>query len=212
MYSIMTLNLEDYLLVIWEHTETFGRISESDISKRLKISAPTVTEYVSKIEQMGLIDKKPREVMLTQAGRKLAIPTVRAHRIAEVFAHRFLEVPWEDVHKAVMDLEHLFSGAYGDNLFRNLGSPESCPHGNPISVVQPGNSESVSLLPPGNYELQRIVFEEYDLLLRLADASMFPGSRVKLAKDGESVLESENASVKLSDRESLMIHLRKPKV
>ncbi|EQD79217.1 iron-dependent repressor, partial [mine drainage metagenome] len=58
-----------------------------------------------KIEQMGLVKRGGREVNFTQAGLKFTVPIVRTHRIAEVFAQQILEVPWEEVHKAVMDLE-----------------------------------------------------------------------------------------------------------
>ena len=88
----MTLNLEDYLLVMWEFRESFTKVSEVDISKRLKISAPTVTEYISKMEQMGLVKRASREVTFTTSGVKITVPIVRAHRIAEVFAQKILEV------------------------------------------------------------------------------------------------------------------------
>ena len=67
----MTLNLEDYLLVMWEFRESFTKVSEVDISKRLKISAPTVTEYISKMEQMGLVKRASREVTFTTSGVKI---------------------------------------------------------------------------------------------------------------------------------------------
>lgn len=205
----MVLNVEDYLLVMWEHVEAFGKVSESDISRRLKISPPTVTEYIKKIEQMGLVERKQREVLFTRSGRKVTIPAVRAHRIAEVFALSVLEVPWEEVHGAVMELEHLFSGTYGDNLFKHLGFPVSCPHGNPVSVVGNFSSSPALTLSPGHYIIKRIVFEEQDLLKRLADASMLPGSSVTLYKDGSTTLQGENGTVRLDDHESMAVHLKR---
>ncbi|MCL5665834.1 MAG: metal-dependent transcriptional regulator [Candidatus Thermoplasmatota archaeon] len=205
----MVLNVEDYLLVMWEYTESFGKVSESDISRRLKISPPTVTEYIRKIEKMGLVERMQREVRFTKSGKRITIPAVRAHRIAEVFALSVLEVPWEEVHGAVMELEHLFSGTYGDNLYKHLGFPETCPHGNPVSVVGSDSSSSALTLPEGNYVIKRIIFEDHDLLKKIADISMLPGSPVKLYKENPIVLEGENGSLKLSDQESMMIHLRK---
>ncbi len=204
----MTLNLEDYLLVMWEYCESFGKVRESDISKRLKVSPPTVNEYIKKIELMGLAARKSREVVFTQAGRRFTIPLVRAHRIAEVFAQKILEIPWEEVHKGVMDLEHLFSGNYGENLYKHLGFPKACPHGNPVSVLNDGGTKNALLLSEGSYTLERVVFEDFDLLSRLANASIFPGTSLHYYRDGDPKLESDNGIIRLSGKEPMMIHLK----
>jgi DtxR family Mn-dependent transcriptional regulator len=208
----MTLNLEDYLLVMWEFRESFTKVSEVDISKRLKISAPTVTEYISKMEQMGLVKRASREVTFTTSGVKFTVPIVRAHRIAEVFAQKILEVPWEEAHKAVMDLEHLFSGSYGDNLFKHLGYPETCPHGNPTAVTTKDNSTNPMLLDEGTYVFGKVVFEDYDMLRKLSSVSILPGTLVKLTKDPECRIESPNGEITLNDRESMMVRLKKQKI
>ena len=208
----MTLNLEDYLLVMWEFRESFTKVSEVDISKRLKISAPTVTEYISKMEQMGLVKRASREVTFTTSGGKFTVPIVRAHRIAEVFAQKILEVPWEEAHKAVMDLEHLFSGSYGDNLFKHLGYPETCPHGNPTAVTTKDNSMNPMLLDEGTYVFGKVVFEDYDMLRKLSSVSILPGTMVNLTKEPECRIESPNGEITLNDRESMMIRLKKQKI
>lgn len=205
----MTLTLEDYLLVMWEYLESFGRVSEADISKRLNIKAPTVTEYIKKLEQTGLVQRKHREVQFTNSGRRFTIPLVRAHRIAEVFALRFLEVPWEEVHGEVMDLEHLFTGSYADILYKNLGFPKTCPHGNPVAVVVRKASQSAAVLDEGRYVIDRIVFEDRQLLSKLAKANLMPGVKVNLYKGSENRIESEKSSVALNASESIMLHLSK---
>ena len=207
--SRMTLNFEDYLLVMWEYQESFGKVSETDISKRLKIRPPTVNEYVHKLQQMGLVQIKTREVSFTNSGKRFTIPIVRAHRIAEVFAQKVLEVPWEEVHKAVMDLEHLFSGNYGENLYKHLGYPSTCPHGNPISVAEKDSSASVMISPEGTYKIKRIIFEDYSLLTKLANASILPDTTVKIYKDGRTELEGPGGNIYLDDSETQMVHLKK---
>lgn len=206
---IMTLTLEDYLLVMWEYIEAFGKVSEADISKRLNIKAPTVTEYIKKLEQMGLVQRKLREVQFTNSGKRFTIPLVKAHRIAEVFAHKFLEIPWEEVHGGVMDLEHLFTGSYGDRLYKNLGFPKICPHGNPVAVVVRKASQSVAIADAGRYIVDRVVFEDRQLLSKLVKANILPGTEVILYKGNENRIEAVTGSVDLTTNESIMLHLSK---
>ncbi|MCL5799861.1 MAG: metal-dependent transcriptional regulator [Candidatus Thermoplasmatota archaeon] len=207
----MVLNYEDYLLVIWEYSESIGKASEADISRRLKITLPTVNEYIGKLAGMGLVEKNGREIRLTRSGKKVTVPVVRAHRIAEVFALKFLEVEWEEVHSAVMDLEHLFSGTYGDNLYKHLGYPERCPHGNPIGITAKGSRITPVSAAQGEYVLDRITLELHDTLSKLADISAFPGTRVRLYREGGvAALENDQGKVSLTDVENHSIRLRKP--
>ncbi len=206
----MVLNYEDYLLTIWEYSESFGTATEMDISRRLKITLPTVSEYVGKLSAMGLVEKSGRSVKLTRSGKRVTIPVVKAHRIAEVFAMKFMEVEWEEVHKAVMDLEHLFSGTYGDNLYRNLGYPEKCPHGNPIGDINSGSRIAPVAVREGRYVVDRITLEQIETLKKLSGISAYPGSVVFLRKEGlVTTLETENGSFVLSDIENQSIRLRR---
>ncbi len=207
--KFMTLTLEDYLLVMWEYIESFGKVSEADISKRLDIKAPTVNEYIKKLEQMGLVQRKLREVQFTSSGRRFTIPLVKAHRIAEIFAYRFLEVPWEEVHSGVMELEHLLTGAYGDRLYKHLGYPKTCPHGNPVSAIARKSSQSVTVLDEGKYIVDRVVFEDRALLNKLMKADMMPGTRVNLYKGISNRIEAKGGSVDLTNNESIMLYLSK---
>jgi len=194
----MTLNREDYLLVVWEFLESFDVVSEIDISRRLKISPPTVHEYIQKIIDEGLIKKTGKRIEFRPAGRKVAIPIVRAHRISEIFAYNMLEIPWEETHSSVMELEHIFKDQMGETLFRKLGSPPTCPHGNPTNPDQKMGDTPSSLVTDGNYRLQRISFEDHDLLRVLASANILPGDIVKVYRDENIVIEGSNGSIKLT--------------
>src|SRR5579875_2392402 len=160
----MTLNREDYLLVIWEYLEAFGKASEKDLAQRLKISAPTAHEYLEKLSQEGMILKTRGDLTMTRKGRSLAAELVRMHRISEVFAFRFLEVPWEETHSAVMELEHIFKGERAEKLFKNLGQPPSCPHGNPTEPYSKVKEIPLNIADPGKYRIVRITYEDSGLL------------------------------------------------
>lgn len=205
----MANNKEDYLLVAWEFLETIGKVSEKDIARRLKISAPTVSEYVSKLENDGLFRKSGRDINFTSKGYRAVLPIVREHRIVEVFAYKFLEIPWEDSHSSVMELEHLFHGQKGENLYKNIGRPETCPHGNPVIPNETRREVSVSLADEGKYTLNRVSFEEKRLLKELANISAFPGSNVTVINDGKVRIESEHGELVLDPFTSYALKLIK---
>lgn len=205
----MANNKEDYLLVTWEFMETIGRVSGMDIAKRLKISAPTASEYISKLESDGLLTRNGRDLNFTTKGMRKTVPMVREHRIVEVFAYKFLEIPWEDSHSSVMELEHLFHGTKGENLFKNIGKPETCPHGNPVNPSDLGKEVSASLAEPGRYVLGRISFEDRKLLKEMASISAFPGVPLEVINDDTVRIETENGELKLDAFNSYALKLVK---
>lgn len=205
----MPNNKEDYLLVTWEFLETIGRVTEKDIAKRLKISAPTASEYISKLESDGLLAKNGRDLSFTTKGMRKTVPIVREHRVVEVFAYKFLEIPWEDSHSSVMELEHLFHGEKGEKLFKNIGKPETCPHGNPVNPSEMGKEISASLAEPGTYTLNRISFEDRKLLKELANISAYPGTTLQVISDDTVRIATENGEIKLDPFTSYALKLTK---
>ncbi|MGC8505515.1 MAG: metal-dependent transcriptional regulator [Thermoplasmata archaeon] len=202
-------NKEDYLLVTWEFLESFESASEKDIASRLGITAATASQYISALVDEGLLNREGRSILFTPAGRRITVPLVRMHRISEVFAYRFLEVPWEDSHASVMELEHLFYGEKGETLFKNLGRPSTCPHGNPTNPVERIPGISASLLQSGNYKVSRVVFEERDLLKKLASVEAYPEREVILDTTDGATLQTPIGEIKLSPTETQALILVK---
>lgn len=205
----MANNAEDYLLVIWEYLEAYGKVLEKDISRRLKISAPTASEYLVKLMTDDLIMKNGREILLTKKGLGKTLPVVRMHRVVEVFSYRILEVPWEEVHASVMELEHLFKGERGEKLFKNLGYPEACPHGNPVNPVNNDKEVNASSAPEGTYRVLRTTNEEESFLKSLSHAGIFPGKTVKILNGEVVEIEGENGLLKLDHYKSMALRMSK---
>jgi len=195
-------NREDYLLVTWEYLESFENASEKDIALRLGITAATTSQYISALVDEGLLYRDGRSISFTPSGRKMTVPLVRMHRISEVFAYRFLEVPWEDSHASVMELEHLFTGEKGEKLFKNLGRPLTCPHGNPTNPVERIPGISASLLQAGKYKVSRVVFEDRNLLRKLASIEAFPEKEVILETVDGITLQTQIGEIKLTPPET----------
>ena len=63
--------------------------------------------------------------------------------------------------------------------------------------------------PEGTYKIKRIIFEDYSLLTKLANASILPDTTVKIYKDGRTELEGPGGNIYLDDSETQMVHLKK---
>lgn len=203
------LNREDYLLVIWEHLEAFDTITEKQIADRLKISPPTAYEYLMKLKEEGLVNKDGKDISFTLNGKKAARELVRMHRISEVFAYKFLEVPWEEAHASVMELEHIFNGKRGEVLFKNLGRPELCPHGNPTDPDVKLREVPLMVAEEGDYVIRRIVFEDQDLLKKLASIDALPDTNVKVYRGEELQIENDHGTLKIPHKLSMSLRLSK---
>ena len=191
-------NEEDYVKTIFSLCEAFGTANENQISKDLGVSMATVSEYLSKLERKHLIRKDKRNIYLTTEGYTMAIPVIKKHRISEVFAVKMLEVPWEYSHSAVMDLEHTIDDRYFESFAKNLGNPHTCPHGNMIYRNYEVKDVNARLSTPGKYKLNRIVYEDTEILKKLADLGMYPGTEIEIIPDNNTVISNENGEIKLS--------------
>lgn len=203
----MRLNREDYLLVIWEFLESFDAVTEKQIATRLEISPPTAYEYLTKLSDEGFLNKEGKKISFTALGKKTARDLVRMHRISEVFAYKFLEVPWEDTHASVMDLEHIFNGDRGEVLFKNLGRPDQCPHGNPTDPEMKIRETPLLIAEEGEYSFRRVVYEDQNLLKSLASIGVLPGTPVKVYRGDILEIENEHGHIKVPHNVSMTIRL-----
>lgn len=131
-----TASIEEYLECIFKLQETNKPVRSNRIAAALKISAPSVTEMIKKMEEMGLVIRDlKKSLLLTSLGEEKALSLIRKHRLAERFLVDFLDMPWDMVHKEACEFEHVLSGEVEERLNKFLGNPSTCPHGHPI----PGN-------------------------------------------------------------------------
>jgi DtxR family Mn-dependent transcriptional regulator len=71
-------------------------------------------------------------VRLTSEGRRVALRTLRNHRLLELLLVEMLDVPWDLVHEEAELLEHVLSDELAERIAAKLGHPEVDPHGDPI--------------------------------------------------------------------------------
>lgn len=129
-----TFTEENYLkAILFLSKETEKGATTNAIAERLETKAASVTDMLKRLsEKELLVYKKYQGVRLTDEGRRVAIRTVRKHRLWEVFLVEKLGFGWEEVHDIAEQLEHIQSVELSDRLDAYLGHPQYDPHGDPI--------------------------------------------------------------------------------
>lgn len=170
---------EEYCECIFDLREDNLEVIQARIADRLRVSRPSVSEMVRRMQDEGLISLDGTHILLTQQGEQLARRVVRRHRLAERFLTDILDLSWAQAHQEAGKWEHVMSEEVEKAIERILGNPTTCPHGNPIpgtdyqppaamplSQVGIGQSFTVSRIPeelefkPGMLEF----LEEYNLI------------------------------------------------
>jgi DtxR family transcriptional regulator, Mn-dependent transcriptional regulator len=122
---------EEYCECIFELEEDDLHVIQARIADRLQVSRPAVSEMIRRMDHEGLITTDGA-IRLTDTGRKLATSVVRRHRLAERFLTDILGLSWAVAHHEAGRWEHVMSDDVEKAMDRVLGSPTTCPHGNPI--------------------------------------------------------------------------------
>src|SRR5215510_12628559 len=146
---------EEYCECIFELAEDDVDVIQARIAERLQVSRPAVSEMMRRLETEGLIDSD-KGIHLTPDGMLLATKVVRRHRLAERFLTDILHLSWAEAHHEAGKWEHVMSESVELAMDRLLGSPTTCPHGNPI----PGSA----YIEPDSRPLARVnVGEEFTI-------------------------------------------------
>ncbi len=126
---------ENYLKTIYKlaEAEPGQDVSTNRIAAALATRAASVTDMLRRLADKQLLEyEKYRGVRLTPEGRRLALLTVRKHRLWEVFLVRQLGFNWDEVHDVAEELEHVQSPLLMRRLDEFLNFPTLDPHGDPI--------------------------------------------------------------------------------
>jgi DtxR family Mn-dependent transcriptional regulator len=176
--------VEDYLKTIYELERATGTATTTDIAHRLAIAPASVTGMVRRLADQRLLKHEPyRGVRLTQAGQRVALRTLRRHRVIETFLARVLGYPWDAVHDEAERLEHAASDQLVDRMAAALNEPTVDPHGAPIpsrdGTVNDRRYPSIGDLAVGQHARLVCVSDDDPARLRyLAELGLIPGALV----------------------------------
>ena len=126
-----------------------------------------------------------KEIELTRRGEAAAAAIVRRHRIMERWLTDVLGLDWVTADTEAERLEHAVSAVVEDKLYRALGRPKTCPHGNPIPgySTMRSNELRLSALTPGDVgvitRISEVAQREAPPLLEyLHNRGLRPGTQV----------------------------------
>jgi len=129
----ITKKERDYIVEIGKRATRFPvRISE--LARLMKVSEPSAFEMVERLKREGIVETRGGMVALTDYGNMIYQKIIMAHRTLEVLFSRFNIDP-DAACVECSKIDYLMDHEIIMRLFKELGSPELCPHGRPVSVV-----------------------------------------------------------------------------
>lgn len=182
MYSFTE---ENYLKAIYKLSQDDSATTNA-IAVELKTKAASVTDMLKKLADKKLITYvKYQGVSLTEKGRKVAVITVRKHRLWEVFLHEKLEFKWDEVHDIAEQLEHIQSDVLMDKLDAFLDFPTVDPHGDPIprrdGTIKDAKLKVLSDISEGKSVIMSGVKEHSPVFLQyLEKTGLLLGKKIKV--------------------------------
>ena len=159
--------VEDYLKSIYKLQHSGSpeqRVTTSVIAERLKVSAASATNMIKKLAEMHLLVHAPYQgVELTSAGEKIALETIRHHRLIELYLAEALGYSWDQIDAEADRLEHAISEEFEDRIDKALGYPTVGAHGEPIPTKQ-GQIEDLEY-----YRLSDLAIGQPAVIRRVSD-------------------------------------------
>ena len=184
----LTAAHEDYLKAIYQLASQDVKVNNSALAQQLRVSPASTTNMVKRLAELGLVEYEPyQEIMLTEAGQRVALEVLRHHRLLELYLHQKLNLPWDQVHDEAERLEHVISEALEDAIAQALGNPTTDPHGDPIPTKE-GHVEMVHGIPltmgesNRRYRLVRVLLQDPERLSYLGTLGLHPQSLLTLRK------------------------------
>lgn len=177
-------SIEMYLVTIFRLTRDGGYASTKDITARLGISLPSVSESVKRLAQHGyLIHEWRQGTKLSTEGRRIATIVLRKHRLIETFLNRMAGYAIDEIHDEACRLEHATSERLVKQLEAMLGYPQMDPHGHPIptpeGVIPMLETRPLADVSPGEKVVVSCVDDwDQDHISYLRELGLTPGTEV----------------------------------
>ncbi len=187
-HDVLSKSVEDFLKAVYalEHGQNGERVSTNTLRDALNITAPSVTDMAQRLVAAGLVDyQKYRGVVLTDAGRDIALRVIRRHRLIELYLVRELSYELHEVHDEAERLEHAVSDRFVEAIAHKLGDPEFDPHGDPIPSAD-GTMLQRDLLPLTDLAshspavICRLLTSDADMLQHILDRGFHLHARLEI--------------------------------
>lgn len=184
--SVITGIMQDYLKAIYKLQRGRDSVSTSELAKRLGVAAATATAMVQRLARLKLVSyHRYHGLTLTPMGQRIALETIRHHRLIELHLAQHLGVSLDKVDREAEKMEHVLSSDVERRMAAALGNPARDPHGDPIpsteGAVHDVRYPDLSTLSPGTTGVvARVSDRSPAALRRLTDFGILPGVALKV--------------------------------
>jgi DtxR family Mn-dependent transcriptional regulator len=178
--------VEDYLKTIYEIEREQDKVATTVLAEQLGVAPASATGMIKKLAEMDLVAYEPYQgVVLTEAGRRIALEIIRHHRLIELFLAKTLDVPWDQVHAEAHKIEHVLSEDLVERIDTVLGHPTTDPHGAPIptregKIDQPLCQRLADLEPRESGVITEVFDNDAALLRYLGELGLYPNVAVRV--------------------------------
>ena len=187
--SLRSSAVEDYTKAIYGLEDRNGQpVTTTALAERLGVTAASASGMVKRLCELGLVShRRYHGVLLTDAGRRVALEVIRHHRLLELYLVESLGVPWDRVHQEAEVLEHVLSEELEELIAAKLGDPTVDPHGDPIPsrelTIEEIATQSLESLEPGAHGVfARVSDSDPDMLRYLSERGIAPGDALEVVE------------------------------
>lgn len=194
-----SISTEDYIKTIYKLEDKGEKATTSALADQLDVADASITDMIKKLSEKGLLHyERYQGVELTAKGRKVALATLRRHRLWEMFLVKFLGFSWDKVHDEAERLEHVTSDELEHQLDKALGFPTVDPHGDPIpsklGIVRGTADSSLADCVVGDVvRISRVSDENSDILIHASRIGLALNRRLTIKEkksfDGSMVVK-----------------------
>ena len=173
--------MQRYAAEIYRLQQDHEKVPLSLLSSHIESSAQAISTMVKRLNKGGYLVHEPyRGVRLTPAGEKIAMPSLRRHRLTEVFLVKVMGYDWAAAHELSDVFEKGINDEIEDRVFELAGKPTRCPHGEPIPSkdgVMPIVKDEPLVNVPSESDciVSRVRTHNPDKLRYIAELGLVPG-------------------------------------
>jgi DtxR family Mn-dependent transcriptional regulator len=196
---------EMYLRIVLELEEEGVPALRARVAERLNLSAPSVSEGVSRLEEQGLLLlTEDRTVTLTDRGRAWASSVMRKHRLAERLLADVIGLDPAFIHEEACRWEHVISDRVEARIAELLGHPTTSPYGNPIPGAvndgpQPVALEVAAMGSVRVHSLSEQLQRDEETIAALFAAGVHAGASVSVEREGDGTILRGDGGVVILD-------------